>query len=319
MAVAVLVAAFFGTGIFLLFLGLAVRAQEVATMQRRLRAMTQDWGDAVAPAPQAPPARRELPFLSPLAARLADVVRRRTERGRLRATQQRLVTAGRPLGLGVGDYLALKAVAGVTVTGLAAYALLTSGFVLGALPVGLSATIGAVVLGLAGYYLPDVWLNRVIGRRRAAIRHQLPEVCDLLSVCADAGAPFDVALERVVNAPYMTGPLVDELEDAIHQARFTSSRFAALAAMAERVGVDELSAFITAIGNSFKQGAPIAAVLRVEAADIRRQARERAETRAATATLRMLFPLVLLILPTVFLIILTPALLNAVGNLGGSP
>jgi len=60
-------------------------------------------------------------------------------------------------------------------------------------------------------------------------------------------------------------------------------------------------------------------VLRVEAADIRRQARERAETRAATATLRMLFPLVLLILPTVFLIILTPALLNAVGNLGGSP
>jgi tight adherence protein C len=315
MAVVVLVAVFFGAGLMMIAIGFATRAAASLARQERLRRLTQS---SESEDVSVPPARR-LQLFGPVGRRLGEYLRARTEHGRLRNLQTRLRIAGRPLGMSAPDFLALKALLGVLATALFAYWLLISRFDIASLGPVVSALAAAVAAGLAAYYAPDLWLRRRVGARRDAIRRQLPQVCDLLSVCADAGASFDVALDRVVNSPYASGPLVDELADALEQARFGRARFDALVSMSDAVAVDELSGFVTAIGQSFKQGAAIADVLRVQASDIRRQARERAEGRAAIAPLKLLFPLVFLILPTLFLVIMTPALISTAGSLTGSP
>jgi len=319
-AIVVLVAAFVGAGLMMIWLGLAARAAAGSAKQRRLRTLTQPADtDLDADTYAAPPKPgRQLQLFGPLGRRFGAYLRERTEHGRLYSLQTRLRVAGRPLGMSVPDFLALKALLGVLITASVAYWLLTSGFQLGGLGTGGSALIVAVVIGFVAYYTPDLWLRRQARIRRQAIRRQLPEVCDLLSVCADAGATFDVSLDRVVNSPYVSGPLIDELDDALTAAFLGRARFDALVAMSDAIGVDELSGFVTAVGQSFKQGAPIADVLRVQAADIRRRARERAEERAATAPLKLLFPLIFLILPTLFLVIMTPALISAIGTITGS-
>jgi tight adherence protein C len=200
---------------------------------------------------------------------------------------------------------------------IAAYLLVSIGFQLVGLPVALSSALVAVVIGLLGYYLPDLWLWQMTRARRVAIRRQLPEVCDLLSVCADAGASFDVALLRVVESPYLNGPLIDELQDAVRNFQFAESRYDALNGLAQRLQVEELTSFVSALGQYFNHGAKVAEVLRIQAEDIRRRARERAEEQANAASVQMLFPLVFLIFPTLFLVIMTPALITTINSING--
>jgi tight adherence protein C len=115
----------------------------------------------------------------------------------------------------------------------------------------------------------------------------------------------------------MKGPLIDELSMVLRQVQFATDRLEALQKMAQRLGLQELRVFVTAVGESFKRGTPIADVLRLESQEIRRRARDRAEARANQASIKMLFPLILLIFPTLFLIILTPAIIRATQSASG--
>jgi tight adherence protein C len=277
-------------------------------MQARMRRLTQPVEVSALPG--------ERPLADRVLAPLGDFLRSRTPAERIRLSRERLLSAGRPLSLTVGRLLAVRALMGVVFT-LAAAVLLPTGMQLAGLPALATSVVLAVAVGLVGYMLPDLWLRRLVHRRRDAIRRQLSDVCDLLSVCADAGAPFDVALRRVVESPYMKGPLIDELSMVLRQVQFATDRLEALQKMAQRLGLQELRVFVTAVGESFKRGTPIADVLRLESQEIRRRARDRAEARANQASIKMLFPLILLIFPTLFLIILTPAIIRATQSASG--
>ena len=310
MAVAVLVAVFLGAGVMMVAVALAQISARSALMQERMRRAALPVG-VISPALNRPLAERVMVPLD-------DFLRRRTPAERLRHAQERISLAGRPMGLTVGRLLAIKAILGVVVTLLAAFVMLGSRVdPLGFGPFSIAFT--AVVLGLAAYYLPDLFLRQALRRRREAIRRQLPEVCDLLSVCVDAGAPFDVALAKVVESPYMAGPLVDELRGVLRQIQYATGRLDALTRMADRLGVEELRIFVVGLGESFKRGAPIADELRVQSEDIRRRYRDHAEEQANQATVKLLVPLVFLIFPTLFIVILTPALIEVFNTLSGTP
>jgi tight adherence protein C len=314
MTIVLLVATFFAVGVLMIFLGLAQRAALADALQRRARRVA----TPVSARTRAPETPGWLRVLGPAGVSLGTSLRARTERGRLQSMQRRLVSADRPFGLTVPSLLVIKAVVGAVFTIFGVYFFLRiAGIDFLFLPHIPSAVVLAVALGFVGYYLPDLWLIQLVEARRREIRRQLPEVCDLLSVCADAGASFDLALVRVIESPYLEGPLIDELEDAVRQFQYAPGRFEALMAMADRLEVEELTAFVAAIGQSFRQGTRIADVLRIQSDDIRRRARERAEEQANTASLKMLFPLVFLIFPTLLLVILTPAVIQAIQSITG--
>ena len=308
MQVAVLVAVFFASGVFLVFLGLAQRSQAQALMQERLRRATR--AASANPTLERPLTER---MLHPLGAYLSG----RTEAGRVRGLQARINAAGHPYDLTVARLLAVKAVVGGVVTIALAALLLGIGVEFLVFPRLPSAVILAVLIGLVGYFAPDLLLAQAARDRRAAIRGQLSDICDLLSVFIDAGAPFDTALGRLVESPFMSGPLVDELATVVRSTELGAGRAEALNAMAERVGVDEVTSFTNAVTRSFKLGTRMTDVMRVLANDIRRRTQERAEEQANRAGVKMLFPLVFLIFPMLFLVILTPALITAVGTVGG--
>jgi tight adherence protein C len=308
MAIAVLLAAFFAAGLFMIFIGFSQRAQAQAVMQQRMRRAAQG---ATASRLGRPLGER---LLHPLGSYLSG----RTEQRRVRGLQMRLATAGRPYNLTVPRLLALKALVGGAVTLVTAVLLLQTGAQFLIFPAVISAIILAVLLGLVGYFAPDVWLLQMARDRREAIRRQLPDVCDLISVFVDAGAPFDLAVERLVASPFMAGPLIDELDTVVRSYELGTGRSEALHLMAERIAVEEVTSFVGAVTRSFRQGTRITDVMRVQAADIRRRFRERAEEKANSATVKMLFPLVFLIFPTLFLVIMTPALISALGTVSGS-
>jgi tight adherence protein C len=160
-------------------------------------------------------------------------------------------------------------------------------------------------------------VQQAVQRRKEQIRRQLPEVCDLLSVCVDAGASFDLALARVVDSPYMAGPLVDELKNVLRQIQYATGRLEALNHMADRLDIEELRVFVTGMGESFKRGAPIADELRVLSEDVRERYREHAEERANQATVKLLIPMIFLIFPTLWIVILTPALIQVAYSVTG--
>jgi tight adherence protein C len=307
MALTVLVAAFFAAGLFMTFIGLSQRAQAQGLMHQRLRRAAQG----------TTPTRLGRPLGERLLHPLGSYLSGRTEQQRVRGLQMRLGAAGRQYNLTVPRLLALKALVGGVVTLAMAILLLQAGTQFLVFPPEISAIILAVLFGLVGYFAPDIWLIQASRDRREAIRRQLPDVCDLISVFVDAGAPFDLALERLVASPFMAGPLIDELETVIRSYELGTGRSEALHLMAERVAVEEVTGFVNAVTRSFRQGTRITDVMRVQAADIRRRFRERAEEKANSATVKMLFPLVFLIFPTLFLVIMTPALISALGTVSG--
>lgn len=310
MAVAVLLAAFFGTGLLMIFVAVAQMSARSVLMQERLRRA------ALKAAPEANPLDR--PLGERLLVPLDEFLSRRAPVERLRRIQERINLAGRPMNLTVGRLLAIKLLIGLTITVLVAFFMLGTGTD----PFGfgiVSIAAIAIAFGFGGYYLPDLYLRQMLQRRKEDIRRQLPEVCDLLSVCVDAGASFDVALAKVVDSPYMAGPLVMELRGVLRQIQYASGRLEALNRMADRLQVEDLRIFVIGLGESFKRGAPIADELRVQSDDIRRRYREHAEEKAAQAAVKLLIPLIFLIFPTLFMVMLTPAVIQALSSIQGSP
>jgi tight adherence protein C len=177
-----------------------------------------------------------------------------------------------------------------------------------------NALLFALIGSLVGYVIPNVWLNRKIRARQRAIIRALPDSLDLLNTSVRAGLGFDAALAKVVER--LKGPLTDEFRRALAEIRVGRSRREALADVAARVDVPPLSAFIGAIVQSEQLGVPISKVLQVQSDQLRIERRQRAEETAAKAPVKMLFPLVGCIFPTLFIVLLGPAVITIMLSLG---
>ncbi len=215
--------------------------------------------------------------------------------------QKKLETAGYPANLSVIDFLGLKVLIGTIIAffvTLATYMVRPdfSWLVLGAL---------GLVFWFVGFMLPDIWLIGRIRDRKREIRRSLPDALDMLTICVDAGLGLSGAMQHVAEA--WDNALCDEFTRVLAEVKLGRTRIEAMESMAQRCGVDEVISFVMAISLADKLGVSIAKVLRIQAKQMRIARRQLAEEAAREASIKMLFPLVFLIFPAMFAVILGPA------------
>ena len=301
----ILIAIVAGVAVLLITYGIAARPSEDAVQARLSQLVVQ------------PKSLEEMemqqPFyervMRPTIQRLARVGRRQ-DGGMIARTDAKLEKAGYPGGLRGADWV------GVKFLSLIAFTII--GFLLGLLLTGgtFVASILFALLGAAlGYMAPEFWLGRKIRARSMAMTLQLPDALDLLTISVEAGLGFDAALAKVVEK--MDGPLVDEFRQALAEVRMGRSRRDALRDVASRADAQPVSNFIGAIVQAEQLGVPIAKVLQIQSNQLRIERRQRAEEAAAKAPVKMLFPMVGCIFPTIFIVILGPAIVTVMsGNSG---
>jgi tight adherence protein C len=246
--------------------------------------------------------------IKPLAARLSGAVSRVTSSSFTERTEKRLMMAGNPGDMKVADWLGIKAI-GTLVGGGILFLLFG---VLGG-NIGTGILLGLVGLGI-GYIGPEFWLGGRVKARQKAILLQIPDALDLLTISVRAGLGFDAALGKVVEK--LKGPLVDEFRRALAEVRVGKARREALRDIVPRTEVQPLTNFIGAIIQAEQLGVSISKVLQVQSEQLRIERRQRAEEQAAQAPIKMLFPLVGCIFPSLFAVILGPALILIMQNLG---
>jgi len=214
------------------------------------------------------------------------------------ATRRRLESAGRPHNLSPMEFSALKGIGCVVM-------LLASIGITSVTEYGRSQEILVVlVLTSLGYYMPEKWLSGKIVARKNEIQRSLPNTIDLLNVSIEAGLGFDAAIARIVEKT--TGPLADEFGRALQEMRMGKARVDALRSMAHRADVPELVGLVAAVYQAEELGASLTKVLRVQGEMIRSKRRMRAREVAAKLPVKMLFPLVFFIFPSIFIVILGP-------------
>jgi tight adherence protein C len=248
--------------------------------------------------------------LRPLAQRLSGSMSRVTSSNFSERTEKRLALAGNPGDLRVADWLGIKAI-GAIVGGILFFLLFFIVNVLGFPPlIGLVMTAVGVLLG---YTVPEFWLGGRVKKRQKAILLMIPDTLDLLTISVRAGLGFDAALGKVVEK--LKGPLSDEFRRALAEVRVGKARRDALRDIVPRTEVAPLTNFIGAIIQAEQLGVSVSKVLQVQSEQLRIERRQRAEEQAAKAPIKMLFPLVGCIFPSLFIVILGPAIILIVQNL----
>jgi tight adherence protein C len=225
---------------------------------------------------------------------LSGVIKPKLSPRYLVGLEESLVMAGLQSSVTAAQFVAIRA-------GLTAALLLC----LGPLAKGPSRALLLLAVGLLGWRGPKLWLKRRISTRQRQISKSLPDAVDLLTVSVEAGLGFDSAVVHVTGK--LPGALGEEFRHFLRQVRMGTPRREALRYLGERAGVPDLKIFTTAIIQADQLGVSIGKVLRVQAEEIRRRRRQRAEEAAMKAPIKMLFPLIFLIFPALFVVLLGPA------------
>ncbi|KUO50664.1 MAG: hypothetical protein APF76_07725 [Desulfitibacter sp. BRH_c19] len=213
--------------------------------------------------------------------------------------EKKIIYAGNPWNLTFNSFLTMQVVLGV---------LLSSIFLVIFKLVDIQSDrlfLILIVMFLFGFFLPSVVLSSKVANRQMEIQNSLPDMLDLLLVTVEAGLGFDMALKRVADK--MPGELSKELNRALDEMRRGRTREEALRGITKRTGVADLSTFISAIIQAEQLGSNIANTLRIQAVSMRHKRRQRAEEKAMKAPIKMLFPLIFFIFPTLFVVLLGPA------------
>jgi len=253
------------------------------------------------------------PFLDrtmrPLMGRIAATSSRYTSASFSDRTEKRLALAGNPNELRVPDWMAIKVVAAVV--GAILFFLIFTFLIQAGFPLNIALAIAGIGIG---YIAPEFWLSRKVRQRQHRILLAIPDTLDLLTISVRAGLGFDAALGKVVEKT--KGPLADEFRRALAEVRMGKTRREALRDIIPRTEVPPLSNFIGAIIQAEQLGVSISKVLQVQSEQLRIERRQRAEEQAAKAPIKMLFPLVGCIFPSLFIVILGPAIILIMKNLG---
>lgn len=182
----------------------------------------------------------------------------------------------------------------------------------------LQAFVIGVSAAFVGLILPVFYLLRAVRRRRERVRRSLPDALDLLVVCVEAGISLDAALLRVAkDMVYVHPELSREMLIVNRKTNAGVTREVALRGLWDRTGVEEVRSLVSSLIQSEKWGTSSSRVLRVSAETLRRKRRFAAEKKAATAPIKMLIPMALLIFPALFVVILGPAVMKIVAAFGG--
>jgi len=238
--------------------------------------------------------------LRPAIERLGSMLSRSTPQKARQDLMNRLELAGRPGNLTPEDFAAVRIVSAAVLAAVG----LGIGFLL-ANPIYIA--IALVAGAILGYYVPVLWLKQKVDARRLEIQKGLPDAMDLLVIAVDAGLGFDAALARVTDK--YKNALSEEFAKVLREVSLGRPRLEAMDEMGRSSGVDDLHNFIQAIIQSEQFGTGIGKILRIQADEMRRKRRQRAQEKAAQATLKMMLPMVGCIFPTLWIVLLGPAVL----------
>jgi len=240
--------------------------------------------------------------LEPFQDRALSLGRRLSGKDSAERIYRQLELAGNPVGWSVDRVVALKVVGAVG--GLLGFFLFSFMLDFGALGRIVFTGIGAVV----GYFGPNLWLYQKGYDRQNAIGRELPDAIDLLTISVESGLAFDAAVQQV--AQNTDGPLSEEFSRVLREMQIGNGRSSALRALADRTNLDELRSFVGSMVQADAFGIPIAQVLRVQSSEMRVKRRQKAETKAQQVPVKMTIPLIFCILPTLFIIVMGPAVLS---------
>ena len=296
-----------GAGLVFAASTLALSLIGVASAERRGVARSIGAIQALDAAPAAMrEAELERPFvervIGPLGDRLVSLGRKMARADTAKKLQYRLDVAGNPPAWGVSRLIGLK-VLGLGVFGVVGFIYVAA---LG-MPV-MRIIIITGLLGSLGYLLPNILLNNAGQKRSKLMRNALPDAIDLLTVSVEAGLGFDSAVSRV--ALNTKGPMSEEFARLLQEMQLGVGRTEAMRAMAERSSIQELKSFCMAMVQADNLGIPIGRVLRIQSAEMRVKRRQRAEEKAQQVPVKIMIPLMLFILPSLFIIVMGPAVIS---------
>jgi tight adherence protein C len=247
-----------------------------------------------------------LPFtdrvLTPLIRQASGFMARFTPARSLEATRHKLDLAGNPNNWGPREFSGVRAIAGGTLAVLIFLLLSITGAEFG------TRLLMTVIFAVLGYTLPALWLGGKIRSRKDVVIKALPDALDLLTICVEAGLGFDQAMQKV--AEKWDNELSRAFARVLQEVRLGKTRREALRDMSDRMDVTDMTSFIAAVIQSEQLGVSMAKVLRIQSDQMRVRRRQRAEEKARQAPVKMLFPLVFLIFPSIFIVLLGPAVLQ---------
>jgi tight adherence protein C len=235
-----------------------------------------------------------LPSASKMGARVA----RFTPLSLHKRISQLLVYAGQPAGWDAERVIAFKVILGVGG--------LVLGFILSAVaPTSPLIKIAMIaIFGLLGYTIPSAMVSSAASSRQKQIRRSLSDSMDLLTISVEAGLGFDAALAHVArNVP---GPLAEEISRILQEMQIGVSRVDAFRNLGERTDIPELDGFVLSMIQADMFGVSIAGVLRAQSRELRQKRRQLAEEMAQKVPVKLLFPMIFMVLPALFIVILGP-------------
>ncbi len=246
-------------------------------------------------------------IVKPILQGIAQLLGRLAPQRNIEGLRHKLELAGRPYGWGPTEFLGIRGLAGILLAIMTFLLLTLTGQYL---PRRFLAS--AVAGGLGFYVLPTLWLSSRIRTRQTEIVKALPDALDLLTISVEAGLGFDLALSKV--AEKWENELSQAFNRVIQEIGMGKLRREALRDMADRMDVSDVSSFVAAIIQADQLGVSIAKVLRIQSEQMRIRRRQRAEEKAHQAPVKMLFPMVFLIFPALFIVLLGPAVLVVMGS-----
>jgi tight adherence protein C len=211
----------------------------------------------------------------------------------------KLAQAGNPSAMGVAEFMGLRVLVAI---GLGIGVFLICTVVLANIKMGIML---GPAIGLFGFLLPGIWLDRKIKARKKEITKALPDAIDLLTISVESGLGFDSALTRVADK--WDNALTHEFARVLSEMRIGKTKREALREMSMRVDEDGLTTFVSAVIQADQLGVAITQVLRIQSEAMRSRRRQKAQELAQKAPLKMLFPMAFLIFPSLYVIILGPA------------
>ena len=251
-----------------------------------------------------------LPFsqriVLPLLNGLAQFMARFTPQRSLESARHNLELAGNPYSLTASQFWAARAAAAVILGGLITVLMFVTS------QPWTQRILYPVLATAIGFFLPVLWLSSQVSRRKNSIIKALPDALDLLTVCVEAGLGFDAAMQKVTEK--WKDDLALAFGRVLQEIRLGKIRREALRDMADRMDVTDVTSFVAAIIQADQLGVSIAKVLRIQSDQMRVRRRQRAEEKAHQAPIKMLFPMVFLIFPSIYLVLLGPAALTVIGG-----
>ncbi len=241
-------------------------------------------------------------IIRPLLVKLGNSLSRMSPSKSKAEAERMLELAGRPYGWGSTEFLGLRLFIAL-LFGVLTF-LITS---LSPSVQGMAKWIAPLFMTAMGYFLPILWIRSKIGKRKKEIIKALPDAMDLLTITVEAGMGFDGALQKV--AEKWDNELSKAFSKVVQEMRLGILRREALRNMSYNMDVPDVTSFVAAIIQADQLGVSIAKILRIQSEQMRTKRRQRAEEAANKAPIKMLFPMVFLIFPALFVVLLGPAVL----------